>query len=139
MKQTIKAKKGIFAGVIISLAFAIATIPVWLLLDENEPKDYLGFTAILPLFLIIWAFFSTKYAVDDKYLYYQSAFLKGKIDIASITEIEKNKTSWVGTKPALATGGLIIKQKYKEIYIAPENNDKLVEMLLKINPEIVVK
>lgn len=46
---------------------------------------------------------------------------------------------WAGTKPALATKGLIIKfNKYDEIYIAPEDSDIMINAFLKINPEIII-
>lgn len=65
--------------------------------------------------------------------------MKGEIEISKIREIIKGKTIWTGVRPALATKGLIIKyNKYNEVYIAPENNDKVIEDLLKINEQIII-
>ena len=51
----------------------------------------------------------------------------------------KGKTMWVGLKPALATGGIIIKyNRFDDIYLAPKNNEELIEDLLKLNRDIVV-
>lgn len=138
MKE-IKAKKGFFMWWIMIIYF---TTTILFIYDNKENNtQFIVFTAIslLPLSLMTWAYLTTKYHIDDRFLYYQSAFLKGKVAIADIKEIKKNKTLWVGTqKAALTTKGLIIKQKYDEIYIAPESNDFVVEELLKINPNIKV-
>ncbi|WP_020533463.1 PH domain-containing protein [Flexithrix dorotheae] len=92
-----------------------------------------------PFGLLLWIYLDTFYQILDDKLIYKSAFLKGEIEISSIREIIKGKTMWTGVRPAIATKGLIIKfNKYNEIYIAPENNDRLVEDLLKINEGIIV-
>lgn len=57
------------------------------------------------------------------------------MDIASITTILQGKTRWVGVKPALATGGLIVKyNRYDDVYIAPEDSDALIADLLATLP-----
>jgi len=135
--QIFKAKKGNFWIYIVgSLLFLL----IMFFINYNELDNYWFLLPItLPLLFFVWIYFSTKYAVNDHYLYYQSAFLKGKIDIKTIKSIEANATLWSGTKPAMAKNGLIIKFGYDEIYIAPENNDKLIQHLLEINPNIIIK
>ena len=72
-------------------------------------------------------------------LIYRSGFIHGEIDINNIKEIIKGKTMWVGLKPAFAIGGLIIKyNRFDDIYLAPKNNEELIEDLLKLNGDIVV-
>ncbi|MBT8294992.1 MAG: PH domain-containing protein [Gramella sp.] len=94
---------------------------------------------ILLLIPFIWAQFSTNYELTRKELIYKSGPIKGKIEIERIREIIKGKSLWVGLKPALARKGLIIKyDKYEEIYISPETNERFVKAILEINPEIKV-
>ncbi len=92
-----------------------------------------------PALLIIWPYLDTQYWIRGHTFYYKSGYIKGEIDIADITTILKGKTRWVGVKPALATGGLIVKYKrYDDVYIAPEDSDDLIADLLTINPTIQV-
>lgn len=137
MKQKFQAKKGKFwIYIVISLLFAL----------------YIGFSAInfldeiwyalpafIPFLLFVWIYFSTIYQIDNQYLYYQSAFLKGKIEINKITELQLNKTLWSGVKPALASKGIIIKFGYDEVYIAPIDNQQVAQALIKVNPNIIIK
>ena len=113
--------------------------------SQFEPELSMGFKAFItllmfsPALLLFWAFHNTRYWADDTHFYYQSAFLKGSIEIASIKKIELNTTMWAGIKPALATGGMIIYfNKFDSIYIAPDNPENFVEHLLRIHSEIEV-
>ncbi len=94
---------------------------------------------MLPLFLLIWVYIDTFYEIDGNKFKYHSAFLRGEIEISKIREIVKEKTLYIGIKPALAGKGLIIRhENYHEIYVAPENNDLLIADLLKLNSAIQV-
>lgn len=137
MKQKFTAKKDKFwIYIFISLLFPIYIYS----LDEIDVNlMYYLIPAFLPFIIFIWAYFSTVYYIDSQYFYYKSAFLKGRIEIEKIKEIEQNKTLWSGVKPALAAKGLIIKYGYDEIYVAPLSNEQLTQALLKINTNIIVK
>lgn len=89
---------------------------------------------------MIAIFSNSKYEIDSEFIHYQTGPIKGKIQINSVKEIEVNKTMWIGTlKPATALNGLIIKyNNFDEIYISPKTNEKFVEEILKINPEIKI-
>lgn len=115
--------------------------PIWIysLGELNEDLIYILLPALLPFVLLIWIYSTTVYYLDSQYFYYQSAFLKGKIEVDKIKEIKQNTTLWSGVKPALATKGLIIKFGYDEIYVAPKSNEQLTQALLKINSNIIVK
>lgn len=90
-----------------------------------------------PFTLIFWIYVDTFYKIENHQLIYNSAFLRGKIEIFNIKEILIGKTMWSGVRPALASKGLIIKyNKYDDIYIAPENNNEMIKDLLKVNPAI---
>jgi hypothetical protein len=99
----------------------------------------LFFLSSTPFGLLLWIYLDTYYKVQGNLLIYHSAFLGGKIEIPKIREIVKEKTMWVGVRPALATKGLIIKYNtFDETYIAPEDNNEMVDDLLKINAGIKV-
>ena len=122
----------------------IAYLGLLAVLFVHDPEDFSNKThwyipAIFPMGLGLWALFHTYYQIKDGKLIYRSGFIHGEIDINNIKEIIKGKTMWVGLKPALATGGLIIKyNRFDDIYLAPKNNDELIEDLLKLNRDIAV-
>jgi hypothetical protein len=83
--------------------------------------------------------FHTYYQIKGDKLIYRSGFIRGKIDVKHIKEILPGKTRWIGLKPALSTGGIIIKyNRFDDIYLAPENNEELIADLLKLNKDILV-
>lgn len=137
MKQKIQAKKGSFYIYII--CSLILPIYICFFVIDQIADFWFILPAFLPFLLFIWIYFSTIYHLDNRFFYYQSAFLKGKIEIDKITEVQTNKTLWSGVKPALATKGIIIKFGYDEIYVAPIHNQELIQALLKVNPNIIVK
>ena len=94
---------------------------------------------LAPAILVIWPYFDTQYQIDGHLLRYKSGYIKGKIEVANIRTILTGKTRWVGIKPALATGGLIIQyNKFDDVYLAPEDSETLIKDLLVINPSIEV-
>ena len=117
-------------------------LPLLSLLSAEETvsqRMLLFFLSSTPFGLLLWIYLDTYYQIQGGLLIYHSAFLGGKIEIAKIREIVKEKTMWVGIKPALATKGLIIKYNtFDETYIAPEDNNEMVDDLLKINPGIKI-
>lgn len=126
-------------GFVIYIIIAALLPLIILFIDKEVILDnyFLLLPAVLPLLLFIWIYLDTRYWIENNQLYYKSAFLRGKIDIHKIEEIIIGKTLWVGTKPALATKGLVIKfNKYNQIYIAPINNNTLVNKLISINQNI---
>lgn len=126
-------------GFVIYIIIAALLPLIILFIDKEVILDnyLLLLPAVLPLLLFIWIYLDTRYWIENNQLYYKSAFLRGKIDIHKIEEIIIGKTLWVGTKPALATKGLVIKfNKYNQIYIAPINNNTLVNKLISINQNI---
>jgi hypothetical protein len=91
----------------------------------------------LVVILFLWIWFDTYYEIKGNELFYKSAFIKGSINIDSIYEITRDKTMYVGLKPALALKGLIIRyNKYDDIYLSPKDADGFIEALRQINPAI---
>ena len=118
---------------------ALPLVIFYLEKDRFMEEPFLLILLLIPLLLILWIYFDTFYKIENDKLIYRSGFLRGKIEIAAITEILKGKTMWSGIKPALARNGLVIKfNQYDEIYIAPENNDDIISHLLKVNPDIKI-
>jgi hypothetical protein len=133
-----KAKKG--TGIKILLASSLF-FPVFIyVFDSQLLLDFPWIILLLSIpFLILARVYSrTLYWIESDKLFYKSAFLKGHLDIHQISVIIKNKTLWSGVRPAMAGKGLIIKMKYDEIYLAPEDNEEMIEDLLKINSRIEV-
>ncbi len=137
-----KIYRGNRKGFINYLLIGSVLLPIVIFfLDKNTftEKPFILLPLLSPLILIFWIYFDTFYKIENNKLIYRSGFLRGKIEIQSIKQIIKGKTMWIGTKPALARRGLIIKfNKYDEIYIAPENNNEMIADLLKVNSEIKI-
>lgn len=137
--KTYKANR---KGFINYLLIASMILPIAIfLLDQNtfSEKPFILLPLFSPMILILWIYFDTSYEIENEDLIYRSGFLRGRIAISDIQEIQKGKTKWSGVKPALARKGLIIKfNRYDEIYIAPESNEELVSDLLKINSGIKI-
>ncbi|MDO3695681.1 PH domain-containing protein [Wenyingzhuangia sp. chi5] len=138
-----KSRKDLFFPVFV---FGISLLFIGLSISKRIEKDirlnsFLWSDLILlsVIIFIIWLHYSTYYELSKTQLKYKSGFLKGTIEIENIREIIKNKTLWVGIKPATATKGLIIKyNKYDEIYISPKTNDTFIQEILTLNKNIKI-
>lgn len=137
MKKIPAKKKGFLIYPIVA-----SMIPAVIFFTHEGSLKHLWFDFVLgslPFLLLLWVYFSTAYWIQDHHLHYRSAFIRGKISIIRIDEIQLNKTLWVGVKPALATKGIIIKYNtHDEIYIAPIDNEALANELIAINPDIKI-
>ena len=70
---------------------------------------------------------------------YRTGPITGKIKIDRISEIITGKIAFANFKPATGINGLILKyNRWDEIYISPENKDKFIEELLKLNKNILI-
>ena len=137
--KTYKASRRGFINYII-IGFMVFPLMLFIAEDKSITEKLFNYLPIIiPLCFIFWMYFDTSYKIHKKQLIYRSGYLKGSIDITSITEILKNKTMWLGIKPALSNNGLIIKYNtYDDIYIAPKNNEEMISDLLKINSSIKI-
>ena len=122
------------------IGYVVMMVGIFFLDKETFFENrYLFFLIIVPSALILWPLLYTYYQIKDNKLIYRSGYIRGEIDINNIKEINKGKTRWIGLKPALATGGIIIKyNRFDDVYLAPQNNEELVKDLLKLNEDIVV-
>lgn len=88
---------------------------------------------------LLYLYFGTSYELTTLELKYKSGPIHGRILISDIREIIIGQTLWTGLRPATARHGLIIKyQKYEEIYITPLTNEKFIDAILKLKPEIKI-
>ena len=137
-----KSKKDVlFQALILGTAgFCISTVVTQSLATELDKWNYI--TINLLLFVcgfLFWCYYGTYYELTQTHLKYNCGPIKGHIEIKEIREIIKDKTLWVGLKPATARKGLIIKyRKFDEIYISPESNDEFISHILAINDAIKI-
>ena len=100
-------------------------------------------TAILLAVVMVLSisFFFIKIKIKDEELMVSVIYNVFKINIFKITKIRIGETMWSGFhKCGTATGGLIIFSKNKnDLYITPENQDKFLEELLKVNSHIIIE
>lgn len=80
--------------------------------------------------LLLWIWFDTRYILQEKGIRYLSGPIRGFIPYNTLREIEVGRTSWIGTRPALSTGGIILRYNtYDNVYISPDTNEKFVNEL----------
>jgi hypothetical protein len=134
-----QAKKG---SLIQSTVLLMVGLPFFIYLTESktiESNPIILLPLISPITFILWFYLGTSYKLESGQLSYKSGFIKGKIPVSTIREIHKDTSLWVGLKPALASGGIIINYgKFDEIYIAPENKEELIKDLVNLNPSIKI-
>jgi len=134
-----KAKKGALMS---SFLLGILAVPIVLYFFDTAPFNErlkMLIPLLVPAILVIWPYFDTRYQIDGQILKYKSAYIKGEIEISKIRIILKGKTMWVGIKPALANGGMIIKyNRFDDVYLAPVDSETFIKDLKTINPSIQV-
>jgi hypothetical protein len=103
-------------------------------------KAYPVFCIMLfTLIYLIWMWYDTSYLIDGNTLSYRSAFLKGVIEIDTITEVIKNRKLFSGKKPSLSNKGIIVRyNKYDDIYLSPKNIDEFIGALKTVNPNFKI-
>ena len=122
-------------GVLAILIF----INFWNAPSLNREMLVPAFALLFVLGLLLWIAMGTSYEITENEMKYRSGPIKGVIAISNIHEVVVGKTMWVGLKPATARNGIIVRyEKYSEIYISPDNNQRFVDELLKRNDAIVV-
>lgn len=134
-----KLNKYIYVGVIVFLL--LLTIPAFFE-DSIEPFLALFSIHFLVIVFLIWMYKTTFYKIENTFLFWKSGPFYGKIEITKINKIEYHSGIIVPTiwKPALSHNGLIITyNKYDDIYISPEKQDKFIATLQALNPNITIK
>ncbi|RYF63825.1 MAG: hypothetical protein EOO39_27810, partial [Cytophagaceae bacterium] len=89
-------------------------------------RPFLLLPLMSPTGLLLWIYVDTYYQLEHTTLRYKSGFVSGQIDVRRIRQVHVGTTQWMGFKPALAGGGLVITyNRFDEIYLAPVNNQEL--------------
>ncbi|MFN8265016.1 MAG: PH domain-containing protein [Chitinophagaceae bacterium] len=102
--------------------------------------EWLAILIVAPVFLFMfYTFFNTWYEIEGTILKIRSGFFKyPPVDIATIEKI--SYTSNPLASPAASFKRLEIKYGNRQyIIISPKYRDSFIELLLQINPNIVVK
>ena len=124
---------------VIGVLAVLIFINFWSAPSLNREMLVPAFALLLVLGLLLWIAMGTSYEITENEMKYRSGPIKGAIAISEIHEVVVGKTMWVGLKPATARNGIIVRyEKYSEIYISPDNNQRFVDELLKHNDAIVV-
>ena len=127
---------------LILLAILIPVITGILAISKAPVREYLTVLPFLVACVLVFyliTYFTTSYKIDSEFLRYRCLVFFGKVKVKSIRRIEVGKNLYSGMKPATAMKGLIIYyDKYEEVYISPIDNEEVVNVLLKINPQIEV-
>lgn len=101
------SRKNAFAaitfGIIALILVAVAVLTLW-----TKPLTMVWIPVVVVLAVLAWVWIRTLYSIDENYLYYQWGPIRGKIAISQIRQLDVNQTLWVGFRPALSTGGIII-------------------------------
>ncbi len=103
-------------------------------------REWLAIMIVAPVFLFMfYTFFNTWYEVDGTFLKIRSGFFKyPSVDITTIEKI--SYTSNPLASPAASFKRLEIKYGNRQyVIISPKDRDSFVELLLNINPNILVK
>lgn len=134
------SEKSIVFGIVIwgsamTLLF-VSLAPVFV--PASRPEGAIAtIVCLLTAAFLLWLWFGTYYQVKGDKLIYRSGPFRGSIDVHQIHTLVRDKTLWVGMKPALALRGIIVRyNQYDEIYISPKEKDAFIRELLDINHEI---
>jgi len=136
-----ESEKSLFTS-LVYLGLIILMLAIFIVKILNSPPEFefSDLVILAPVVLLTWFWFGTSYSIKNEFIHYKSGFIFGKISIQSIIKIEKNRTLWIGLRPAPAAKGLIIKyEKFSEIYFSPVDKEKFVGLLQTVNPVIEVK
>ena len=131
------SKKGTLTGSIMVVVLLFLIGEMLVLPFPEKPVVYVVFA--LPIGLMAWTWFGTSYSMDASHLYFASGPFRGKIALASITQLTCGETMWAGYRPALARRGIVVRyNRWDEIYISPQDQEAFVAALVERNPGIAV-
>ena len=89
--------------------------------------------------LILWILVQTRYAVGEKFVYYQNGPLKGRILIQKIQSIQPVTNKWNVLQPGIHNKGLRIKMESGlTFFFAPRDNNTFTKAIKEKNPKIKV-
>ncbi|MBT1706623.1 PH domain-containing protein [Fulvivirgaceae bacterium PWU5] len=101
------SKKGVLTGSIMAIVLLLLVGEMLVLPFHENPIAYA--VLALPVGLMAWTWFGTSYRIDAGHLYFASGPFRGKIALASITQVTCGETIWVGYRPASAGKGIVVR------------------------------
>jgi len=134
-------KSKFFIIIVILMVLCLSTASIFQLFLRNDLTVIIPFQVICwaCVILLIWIYFVTYYKLTGEYLFYRTGPISGKIKIDSISEVIIGTGMFAGFKPATGSNGLILKyNRWDEIYISPETNEKFIDEILNLNNNILV-
>jgi hypothetical protein len=125
----------IFFFILIVIGLGVLTIRNLLFKDEFSITPFI--LSVISLGFIYYNSKTTYYIIEGNELICKSLFLKKKIEINSIREIEKSNSLGSIYKIATAFHGLTIHyNKFDDVFISPENHIEFCKLLKEQNPSI---
>jgi hypothetical protein len=125
----------IFFFILIVIGLGVLTIRNLLFKDEFSITPFI--LSVISLGFIYYNSKTTYYIIEGNELICKSLFLKKKIEINSIREIEKSNSLGSIYKIATAFHGLTIHyNKFDDVFISPENHLEFCKLLKEQNPSI---
>lgn len=99
----------------------------------------LSIVLFFQLLLMIGTIKTTHYTFEADTLYCRSLIFKRRIPYTSIRKIEQHTSLYAGLKISTSFRGIVIHyNKYDELFISPEDDDRFVDLLKARNSEIVI-
>lgn len=131
------ARKDGFYRFVFSIAFVALLYALW---ESLQTKAWLSCAAISALILfLLWVWLQTKYTLTHHFVKIRMGPYERKIAIKEIHLLRKTKN--VLSSFALSAKRLEIHYgKYRKItYVAPQQMELFIHMLLELNPDIAVE
>ncbi|WP_213189757.1 PH domain-containing protein [Cloacibacterium caeni] len=123
----------------LELLIPINIIFLWILFKGIAENKISAITiGVIVMIFVNIIFFGIKYYFENEYLHIKSPFHNLKIDIQSITKIEKTSNLFSSPAPSIF-GRVEVYYQNNSIVISPRNFDEFKNELLKMNPNIIVK
>lgn len=129
-------------ALITTLIWLIVLVPVLVigysadLIEEGTPKTLTHMFGALIAAICMWMWIATFYLIKGDVLFYQSGPFRGRLNIKSITKIEKYYSAKIA--PALSRSRLriIYNDEEGELLVSPEKESEFIATLKEINPKI---
>ena len=122
-----------------TLLFCVGCLFQMLLQPMDKGEIFALVVLVLTIILLVWIWLDTGYTITPNKVTYKSGPFKGSISVDRIQKIAIGKTLWAGLRPATAMKGLVIYyNKYDEIYLSPDSNERFIKLLLNHNPSIKI-
>ncbi len=140
MKVEFKSRLDWFMKSALVLMVIATVVPIYWMKIDNEPFYSLLIYALImgiTLLFMIHLVFTSRYIFEDEKLICKFGFFKKEIEYSQIRKIESGTQIYAGWKMALALKGIIIHyNRFDDLLVSPEEQDRFIEELKKRNPQI---